>query len=534
MKKDTDEKVFNMYDYIGKGKTIYDVMDKYLEETDSTKIEDYSLPSLIKQMRSYFEENDIDQGHLIPHQNQYIQILGKVIDNLKHAINEDNLPSEKVEKILSSEEKEELLGEFQKAAKIEGKPEYDTIEEYLEEVKSNPFGFSDPFYKRKGLTNKIIDASISVTSESAKNSMRHNLLFQTYGGYLMDRMRAKYPDRAQVYHEDLREVEFIHNIFIRPEKLNEYDNYVNEFNREMEQYMSEKAFSKSCQIQRLRFVTGEIEKSLTEEEREKAIEGGINSVIFERPNTLPMRENTFKWELRQYEEPKVILDDIAKYSQDGKENQRVIAISYGNFCYSTMFNENHEPTMSSEELELVGVTRLGKDGNKNYFVLMPFKKSEFKKESELTENDKKISIFANGVKQELIDGKSGEILHLVQRERIPEDLRQFYAKVIFSDDYLENVISNNYRYAGAVANTDKGPKVDANYVGHAVDIEAAKYAQEFSGKVGKRTYYSLKSLLSSTDFLAKHLNYVKAIASGEYEKVENKKVKDKDIDEGVK
>lgn len=519
MNRNTTEKKFDMYDYIGEGKTIYDVLEKYLHLSVGKSI-DYSNLTLIKRFRSYAEEHDENPNFLEKHRSQYVEIMEKLIANLKYALNSNNKINSEVKHIMTDEEKNELLQVLQDAGRKENL-QCNSIEEYLEIIGNNPHNLLDPYNNEGTVSEKVIETALSVMSDENVLALRSVLFSQIYLPYVTNGLQQKQKSRVYEHDDEWKEINFISNIMYRTANLKKYDDFVAEYQKEVKEFQTQRAVSKSCQKKRERYVIDALRQGLTTDEIHDAEKRGLTAVIFGEENSPLAEEGTFSWQLNQFKEPKVILDSVARYSERGEENQRVIAISYGKFSYGTLFNPNYQPTILSDEIELLGITKLGKDGNKNYFVLMPFQTATLKKDSDITQVSQKIEIYTNGMKSQIVDNETREILHLVQRERIPEQMQDFYSTVVFSNDYLDSVVEENYRFVGSVEETSNGPKIDASYRTHSYDIDAIKYAQNYSGKIGRKTYSSIEEFIKSTEFFAKHLSYVKALTNGEYTKVEN-------------
>ncbi len=384
--------------------------------------------------------------------------------------------------------------------------------------------------------------------------VRHSIYTGVYHIRINNEIKRRFPDRATIYREEVEEMLFADRTLSSAPKMREYDRYLKAYNDRVKAYMEKEAESVRCGAKRDKVIVSELVRPMSASDKRKANINGLESVIFGTPpKQKPAREGTFSWQLRERKEPLVILDTFAEYSKGGVENQRVVAVSYGKFGYGTMFNSDGRPTIASEALDLVGVTRLGKDGVHTYFVLVPFADIKFKTADEFVPgmDDERI-LKVNGKRATIMDSatadrlsnlekigigkhsphyrsvaKSG-MLHMIYTEKIPEDQVDFFAKVAFSDRLLSTAVDDNYRFLGAVHETDKGLIMDSNYVRNAYDVEAAKYALEHRGYVGQKRYITFDAFCKSTELMSKHLGLVRDITNGTYEFNKNKR------DDGVR
>ena len=373
------------------------------------------------------------------------------------------------------------------------------------------------------MENLIIDAAVQVIPDNELYKCKKMLLKYFYTPPVINEYKAKYPNRAVEHCPEWEEIDFICKTLTKDQEvLAEYDSYVEKYNAKMKEHEEREKLIAMCESKRKRSVISNIVSSLTPAEKNKAQKNGIESVLFGDVDRTPSRKGTFEWGVQEYEEPRLLCDKLAKYSEKGQENQRVIALSYGKFKYGTMFKENKKPTITSNLMELVGITRLGKDVNNTYFVLMPFDDVTLKKDYDFNEEDKsKERQLLLGNKRLDLKDTQGNDVHLVAKEKIPKELEDYYAKVAFSDEYLSAVVEDNYRFAGNVIENGKTPRISASYTGNAYDIEAAKYASKHPGFIGSRSVDSLDSYCNSPVFLSKHLELVRDIYYKSYK--ENKR-----------
>ena len=229
--------------------------------------------------------------------------------------------------------------------------------------------------------------------------------------------------------------------------------------------------------------------------------------------------------------PVLILNETAKYSENGEADQKVIAVSYGRFKYNYLIHKDtNEASGSGSFMEVVGVSRIGKDGRKDYYVLVPFypdvslegKDTEnfdfyqWLEEIKDKENQKPVTFSEFGFMDET---------YAIALDKIPKDLREFYAQAFFSDAYLREVVSKNYRVTGSVTCSEGVPKINASdksEPGMIIDLEAARYAGKHDAE--DLSFFKLDSEASFIEFYRYQDGIVRAILDKEKEesKLESK------------
>lgn len=550
------KKTFDLYDYVGPGKSLYDVLAK-------TGLYDASTEAMLT---SAYAVSDA-----FPEASQRRFSRTSIKDCF-------NLLTSKAAEVFSDEEKKYILDQvnyldpykfrfrsFEECCKY-------IADNHESEVAANEHAIitKTRLPGRQGyqpsdveLVNSVIVTNIvrnfenridAKTPEAAElddtlAKVRHTIYSGVYHIRINNEIKRRFPDRATIYREDVEEMLFADRTLSSPAKIREYDRYLKSYNDRVKAYMEKEAESVRCGAKRDKVIISELSKTMSAPDRRKANINGLESVIFGTPpRQKPAREGTFSWGLRERKEPLVVLDTFAEYSKGGVENQRVVAVSYGKFGYGTMFNNDGRPTIASEALDLVGVTRLGKDGVHTYFILVPFSDIKFKRADEIVPGiDDERVLKVNGRRTTIMDSatvdrlenlekmgigkhsphyksvaRSG-MLHMVYTEKIPEEQVDFFSKVAFSDRLLSTAVEDNYRFLGGVHETDKGFVMDSSYTRNAYDVEAAKYALEHRGYVGQKRYTTFDAYCKSTELMSKHLGLVRDITNGTYEFNKNKR-----------
>ena len=550
-------KAFDMYDYVGPGKSLYDVLAKTGFYDASTEAMLTSAPAVVES----FPEESQRRFSRTAIRDAFNMLAGKALE------------------VLSDEEKKAIVDQVNYLDSY--KFRFKSFEECCAYIQDNRdkeakatdhaiitrtrlpgrSGYQPTEYEMVNsilLTNIVrsledkVDAKVPEYKEidDVLHKARHLTYTGVYHIRINNEVKRRFPDRATIYREEVEEMLFADRTLSSEPKMREYDRYLKVYNDRVKAYMEKMAESVRCGTKRDKVIETELSKTMSAADRRKANINGIESVLYGTPQTpRGTKDVNFTWAIRERREPRVILDAIAEYSKGGVENQRVVAVSYGKFAYGTMFNSQGLPTISSEALDLVGVTRLGKDGVHTYFVLASISDVTFKTSDQMIPgiddvNERKLKI--NGRKTMLIDSKvvdrldglekigigrnsphyrsvrNSGLLHMIYTDKIPEDQVDFYAKVAFSDRFLQSAEQENYIFAGGVMQTEKGLAIDASYARNAYDIEAAKYALEHEGMVGLRRFVNLDAYCKSTELMSKHLGLVRDITNGTYELRRNK------------
>lgn len=492
---DNSKKEYDMYDFIGEGKSIYDILGRYLPMMEN----DFSTANLVNKLPKMPCESSL-------YQEAYESIFAEIANALYASTQSfDGMESNIIRRKLSVEEEQKMFEEFKSIDSRSGSPRHlNSFEAYINYAKSN---IREP--ETEELREYIVKKVTEILSDEYIATLRANKFRSVY---LPNAKKfLSNPENPTEITPEKEELQFISQLLSRRDKVWEYDQFINGYLRTVEEFKHNEAISRSTEAKRARFVKDAIREAFTPEEIMRDEQGGLTSAVFGNNPMMKVEDGSFSWEVKKYKAPEVLCDVVTSYSKNGEENQRVVAISYGKFAYGTMFREDSTPTMSSDLTEVVGVTRLGKDGVHTYFVLMPFDNFDLKHIDEIKEGEKPKKIYLNGKPSPLWDSKTNRRIHLVQRDKIPEDLAEFFANIAFSDEFLSAAIDYNYSYAGTVSAKSGVPKIQASYLRNSTDVDAARYASEHSGTVAGITYATINSFLKSTDLNAQHLRLVQRV-----------------------
>lgn len=549
-----------MFKYIGKNNTLYDILGKYYPELNG----DYSTASFLNNINpEYVDERLYGQYNIY-------EIYNELIDKLIRVIRDFN--NGQTTKI-SQEQYDELLKKFQEGDSEDYLDTFDTVEEYLEFIKYN---LKDPSARK--IREVAIVAALKYPSYTrAENLKYRGLPVQLHVNAIKRKINEKYksePHDENAKNRELEEFEVIRSILGNLENMEQYDQYltrnkenkqkkvatiheiIKELQRRCEELENKQDISDRCQEYRKAIVETRIKKSLSEKQKmqlkaEKANgrQADIMSVVLGDYKTyLIPDKDTFEWEFREFKEPQVILNTLADYAEDEVENQRVIAVSYGFLNYRTGFTKegmkngsSRATNGSSYELELIGVTRKGVDGDSTYFVFTSFDNARLMSETEISQNRDSVlmnyvitrknedSLLGRIVNRTLkteeyensenesfpiYDKLTGERMYLVKTtRRIPEELEEYYAKIFFSDIYLDAIQKAYSGYAGVVDNNYGNPRIIQEFPLQFGEkspeyIRAIKYAKIFPTTYKDDPAFTLKKYIESDEIKQKQKRIV--------------------------
>ncbi len=481
-----------MFDYIGEGNTLYDLLGKYLPNLKG----DFSTVNLINKLNETMHANGGDTVA----DGFYEEVFDAITDNLLNEIQANR--QGKTSKFPRNKE-QDLLEKLQESDN--DTYYYDTfnsLEEYILDLKENPFK-----EQNKPLRDQIVKNGIQVLDPKQVEKIRHLLLKTVYVPKAQEVLKNKYKTyEERINNPEWERMENVASILSNQMYSRTYDSFLeqhkireNRILMQQEMLLKQQELTDRCDGKRNFYVTTQLYDMMNLEEKQKANEDGIvNSILGNIKDQKIPRKGTYKWEFKKYKKPVVICDTEANYSNDGIENQRVIAISYGTINYS-----KPRTKQSSEGLELVGVTRIGADKERTYFVVTGFDRAELKK-SEDAENDKKLDLYVDGKNAKIKEKDTNREYVLVEKDRIPEELEDYYSKIFFSDVYLDAVEKYYHRYAGIVVQDENSiPKIkkDTALQTFLSDSEAIRYATKYAGICGTG-HASLEELCESNGIIA--------------------------------
>lgn len=509
----------DMYDFIDDGvnKSIYTILNEYHPFLKR----DFSLASLVNHMP------DIEFVNSDP--KAYIQNYQSIVDSFAKVLLEKTSTGKLFEDRGEDTSKDELNRIFEELkASCEGNSDckfFSTIREYVEYAQKT---IEDP--ETKPLRDAIVKNAVEFLSPEEADKHRERLIGMIYFAQAENRAKSvnKMSRRPGQYPEWDR-LQAIKKILIRKNGLKEYDEYYEEASREIKEAalaaMKKARVATTCRIKRASFAIRALEPTRA---RYPQFKNEKMESLFEKLKRMPKKEEN-SWSYTPLENPELLCDLQADYSEDGIENQRVVAFRYGRFKYGKTQNEEGGFNIDNTDImpELVGISRIGKDGTKTYFVLMPpidrikyrpvtdktvdpgdrLLKFTVTQDVEVPTSSGKKRVQRKTMPTDIVDAKTGKKVNIFRNKEIPEELEEFFAKVYFSDEYLSSVIENNARYLGSVEQTESGPVIITSDEGK-LDLAAAHYAAHFPGRIGRTMVRDFESFCSSAELEIKQYNLI--------------------------
>ncbi len=509
----------DMYDFVDDGvnKSIYTILNEYHPFLKR----DFSLANLVNHMPDVEYTNSV--------KNICIRDYQGIVTSLSKLLLEKTNTGKLFEDRGEDASKEELNRIFEELkASCEGNSDckfFSTIREYVEYAQKT---VEDS--ETKPLRDAVVKNAVEFLSPEDAYKHRERLIGLIYFTQAENRVKAMSPKRREAgQFPEWDRMTAIKKILTKRDGLREYDQYYEEASREIKKAalaaMEKARISTTCKIKRATFAIRALEPTRA---KYKKLDNEKMQNLFERLKRMPKKEEN-SWSYDPLKKPELLCDLQAEYSENGIENQRVVAFRYGRFKYGRTQNEEGGFNIDNTDVmpELVGISRIGKDGTKTYFVLMPpIDRIKYRPATDKTVDpgdrllkftvtqDIEVPTTSGGkrvqrktVPTDVVDGKTGKKVNIFRNKEIPEELEEFFAKVYFSDEYLSSVIENNARYLGSVEQGEDGPVIHPSDE-EKLDLSAAHYAAYFPGRVGKLMVRNFESFCSSTELEIRQYNLV--------------------------
>lgn len=458
----------NMFKYVG-NHTLYDIIGEYYPELGG----DYSTARLF---------NNVSPDVSIDDKLSYHTIFNELSEKLLETVKRSNRGEQTK---FSQEKLDSLYIELQKSDTDEEYLDYlDTLEEYIEYAIQNSNNPSLTEMREKIVNAAFEFADFLPEEENHYRDLAISLYLLAIGQQLKDKYKT-FEERENPQNEEWQEFIDLRKYLGNSENRKLYDEFIenNKRNKEMKtssllatitnlqrqckEIEEKQDLTDRCVTYRAYVVNKDMYDGLSLEEKVNLKNGKTKDTVstilgdFKAYPTPP--KGTYVWEFKEIE-PEIILDTVADYSEGQVENQRVIAVSYGFLNYGTDISiDTRKPTRgSSYELELIGVTRKGIEGESTYFTFTTFDNTTIKNKDEIKPNDNLVieNYYFNGREGKLMNNTSGKEQVIVKsKERIPKDLEQYYAQIFFSDIYMQAVEKFYSRYSGTVIETDGTPHI---------------------------------------------------------------------------
>lgn len=505
-----------IYDFVDDGvnKSIYTIFNQYHPFLKR----DFSLANLV---------NHIPDIEFLSSGKIFIQDYQSIVGTFsKLLLEKTNTQKGNVDERLSGDELNRIFEELK--ASCEGNSDckfFSTIREYVEYAQKT---IEDP--EKKPLRDAVVKNAVDFLSPEDRYRHRERLLTLVYLSQAENKVKAANPKRREAGQiPEWDTLQAIKKILHRKNGLRDYEEFYDEASKEIRRAalaaMQKARVSTTCKMKRASFVRGALEP--TKASLSKPADARTEE-LFDKLKRVPKKEDN-SWSFESLRKPELLCDLEANYSEDGLENQRVVAFRYGRFKYGRTENQDGVINIDNTEVmpELVGISRIGKDGTKTYFVLMPpIDRIVYRsvKDKTVDPGDRLLKFTitqdvevptASGGKRierqtrptDVVDGKTGKKVNIFRNKDIPEELEEFFAKVYFSDEYLTSVIEGNARYLGSVEQGESGPIIRPSDESK-LDLAAAHYAVYHPGRVDRVMARNFESFCSSTELEIRQYNLV--------------------------
>lgn len=505
--ENSQRNVMSAYDFLEEGKSLYDIIEKYIPLLNG----DFSTENLITTLRDAGGEGSQAR-------KWYNTEFNGISNKLLSAVQSSDRLDSAVQRKLSPEEEEKLLQRFNSIdVKSLRTRNLKTVDEYITCAKAN---IDDPEYQE--LRDIIVEQVFAILKSDNLYSFRAALLKIVYAQQAINLAHENNNE------DDVKILRFFQQHLDKDELL-EYDTVLTGYRADIAEYRKSRASYYSNTAKRADFVKGKLKEGLFPEQIGDFKEFGLEYAMLGDYKEEKLHQGDYVWKISRFDKPIVVLDEKTNYSQGGQENQRVIAVSYGKFEYGTMFN-GETPTITGNIAELVGITRIGtrRDDVHNYFVLVPFDTFAIRDNDILKRGERRKSLREFGLsldEEEIRDFQTKKRMYLVETSRIPEELKEFFTNVVFSDYYLGIITNQNYRYVGTASQYEDGiPRINASLLPKTPDLLAMQYASQFDGTVEKYAsarhqfikktpVASIGEFIKSGAFLDEHIRFIQSIVN---------------------
>lgn len=440
-----------MYMYVNRGTTIYDLLGEYLNQ------DDFSASALLNTLRRDLNlqqnvangESNVTFVGLVNTYNK--DIHGRIVNSMMHN--------------MTNEERDELLKKLQ-----EVNPEqynFPNLLQYInfledanftsKAVKGNPEDDTSLTLDTdiEELNRILIDTAVDKADPELVARIRNVLIHMMLIPYVKKQILKENPERDEEKNPKLRKLEFFGRLFSNKDAIEEYDSAISYAREKEEEAIRITQLKTDCKLRRLAAIsdlTGKSMMDLLEAQDKKGeflIDLITNPQDIEKEKYTP-KEGDYYWAFLQERRPQVVLDDEpVVFSKDGVENQTITLVSYGDFIYGKNMGASR---FDEIPMKLIGVTVFGEDENSNYFLVTPAKN---------------IGNLINGTNKE------------------------YYKKVLLSKTVLDDTVGHRDRFLPEISVDENGnASLEYQKEFSVLDLkpaEAVTYATTHPGSVGRST-----------------------------------------------
>ena len=437
--KNTLENILD--DETNKGtQSMYDILLMYLPQLNDN-FDTWNLVSKLNTIR-----NETNTKRKVDFSEYFIQIANWLRVSINPSI---SIPNRKeiVSITFSEEQKDILLDKLKKITKLDSNCEnFTTIEEfinYAQKLILEKNKLEDNENIDSTLIDFILKLGIYVSTKSSQLELKYAMVV-AYVGEVRKSLSEKIVQQNQLddNKSEIEIFEFIESVLISKNKFINYERFLDEYCNRINKFALETEQEMGISARRDDFVVQSLLQGLTTAKRRVAQKTSIEQVLYGDDVDFEIAyKDDIQWHIEPYDKPQILCDRYTNYSDDQEIKQRVIAVSYGKLHYKIGMINN-----AIVQPEIIGVTRIGKDGVSNYFAVAPLDSVFFKTIEELQEDELSDSI----------------------------------VNLLFSDYNMKNAKSRNNFYVGSIFMKNGNPVLSAQDM---TDKEALYQATLIEGEV---------------------------------------------------
>lgn len=467
------KRYLDMYQYIASGNTLYDFLDEYIQAGDysAETIANYFRKTInLQQPIATPQVNKPQFNALVNTYNK--DIHGRIIDSMLQRT--------------SAEEKDEILKKLQ--AVNPEKYNFPNLIQYIAFLEDSNFTQKAIIYDPEQDTPPVLEPEIDklnqiLVNESIKKAdpelvsrIRNVFIHVILIPYARKQILKENPERDPEKNPKLKKINLLDKIFANNDAVKEYDTIL-EYTKTKEKEAVERAQTQaSCKLRRISTMADLTGKSNLDLLRASE-DPSLSLIDFISPQDKKQekeyipQKGDYEWGISFYKNPRVIIDEPITYSENGIENQNIVVTSFGGFKYSKKLGSR---SFIDDQMQLIGVTIFGEDGNKNYFLVTP----------------------------------STNLINLRN-----SSYREYYKKILFSDMVLDEIATKRNRLLPDMTVDEQGNAsfeydADISLMGMK-GTEAVKYANRFLGNMGaQKEPATLEQLCNSEGLFRKQMELI--------------------------
>lgn len=501
----SEKNQFNMYDFLKEGTTkygsMYEIIGSYLPELNGK----YTTANFINSSMEVAVANNA-RNFIKDKYNVSFKDLTNIL-----LLSASGTDSSYVKVQLKPEQIQTIIERLKAASVgIYECQNFETLDEFVR------YGIANLENEQaKPVRDELVNASVGVANEKIVKEIKFSLL-RFYAGLAKTKVGEKYNqfDRANQHIEEWEIMQYINGILYGTDTFEKYDNMYVSYMNEINKFQRDTAIKKSLQAKREDKFLQDISSTLTVEEKNKVEIDGWDSVLtYRRSAKNAPREGSVDWHYQAFEKPELICDTIVKYSENGDEYQRVVMISYGKFHYNDGLFDS-----SIVQSELVGISRIGKDGIYTYSKVIPLDTISFRESDKAQKGEGRVKFSRTGNEDELVikDSKTQRPLFGFHSKKIPEDYRYSFVADFTADKRLQLFDKYGIEFLGMQQRGSSGIKIENEDLAGA-EANAVAYAclyPEYKRRDGR----TLRDIKEASSFRARHNALVGAVMKGEFDK----------------